>query len=72
MKKSKFDIRRTVEVEDYGKITATASALNSISIALREAAIFNRRQRCEATANLRERQSKQIYDALAKTGFYKD
>ena len=72
MKKSKFDARRTVEVEGYGKITATASALNSISISLKEAANLNRRQGCEAIANLRDRQSEQIYDALAKTGLYKD
>ena len=72
MKKSKFEIRRTVEVEDWGKITANASALNSISIVLFEAAELNRRQGADATARLRERQSKQIYDALAKTGFYKN
>ena len=72
MKKSKYDVRRTVEVEDYGKITATASALNSISIVLMEAANLNRRQGCEVVANLRDRQSRQIYDALAKAGFYKD
>ena len=36
MKKSKYDVRRTVEVEDWGKITANASALNSICIALYE------------------------------------
>lgn len=71
MKKSKFDIRRTVELEECGKFTATAGALNGISIVLMEAANLNRRQGCEATANLRERQSKQIYNALAKTGFYK-
>lgn len=72
MKKSKFDIIRTVELEECGKITATAGALNSISIVLMEAANLNRKQGCEATANLRDRQSKQIYDALAKTGFYKN
>lgn len=72
MKKSKFDIRRTVELEECGKITATAGTLNSISIALMEAANLNRKQGCEATANLRDRQSKQIYDALAKTGLYKN
>lgn len=72
MKKSKSDIRRTVELEECGKITAAAGALNSISIVLMEAANLNRRQGCEATANLRYRQSKQIYDALAKTGFYKN
>lgn len=41
MKKSKFDIRRTVELEECGKITATAGALNSISIVLMEAANLN-------------------------------
>lgn len=70
MKKSKYDVRRTVEIEDCGKITATAGALNSISIVLMEAANLNRRQGCKVVANLRDRQSKQIYDALAKTGFY--
>lgn len=72
MKKSKYDVRRTVEIEDWGKVTATASALNSISIILMEAASLNRKQACEVVANLRDRQSKQIYDALAETGFYKD
>ena len=72
MKKSKFDIRRTVELEECGKITATAGALNSISIVLIEAANLNQKQGCKATADLRYRQSKQIYDALAKTGFYKN
>lgn len=70
MKKSKYDVRRTVEIEDCGKITATAGALNSISIVLMETANLNRRQGCKVVANLRDRQSKQIYDALAKTGFY--
>lgn len=72
MKKSKYDIRRTVEIKDLGKITATGSALNSISIILMETAILNQKQGYETVANLRGRQSKQIYAALAKTGFYKD
>jgi hypothetical protein len=72
MKKSKYDVRRTLEIENWGKVTATASALNSISIMLMEAASLNRKQGCEVVANLRDRQSKQIYDALAETGFYKD
>ena len=72
MKNSKYDIRRTVELEECGKITATASALCSISIALEESANLNRKQGYEATANLRHRQSEQIYAALEKTGFYKD
>lgn len=55
MKKSKYDIRRTVEIEDWGKVTATASALNSISIILMEAASLNRKQGCEVVANLRDR-----------------
>lgn len=66
MKKSKFDIRRTVELEECGKITATAGALNSISIVLMEEANLNRKQGYEETANLRSRQSKQIYDAPRK------
>ena len=72
MKKSKFDVRSTVEIEELGKLTATAGALNSISIVLMEVANLNRKQGCEATANLRDRQSKQIYDTLTKTGFYKN
>ena len=72
MKKSKYDVRRTLEIENWGKVTATASALNSISIMLMEAASLNRKQGCEVVANLRDRKSKQIYDALAETGFYKD
>ena len=72
MKKSKYDVRKTIEVEDYGKITASASTLNSISIILMEAAKLNRMQGLNETANLMERQSKQIYNDLAKTGFYRD
>lgn len=72
MKKSKYDIRRTVEVEQWGKITATAGALNSISSALFEASKLDRSRGCDAIANLKERQSNQIYNALAATGFYKD
>lgn len=72
MKKSKYDIIRTVEVEEWGTITAEAGALNSISYVLSEAANFNRDQGLNFTANLRDRQSQQIYDALAATGFYKD
>lgn len=72
MKKSKYDVRRTVEVEDLGKITATAGALNGISLVLSESANLNRRQGLRAIANLRDRQSKQIYNFLAKTGFYEN
>lgn len=72
MAKSKFDIRRTVEVEDFGKVTAKASALNSISIALMEAAQLDRKRGLEASANIRDRQSNQIYNALKATGFYKN
>ena len=72
MEKSKYEIRRTVELEYCGKITATAGALCSICIALQESADLNRKQGYEATANLRDRQSRQIYDALKKTGFYND
>ena len=71
MEKSKFDIIRTVEVEDLGKITAKASALNSISIALMEAARLDRKRGLEASANIRDKQSNQIYNALKVTGFYK-
>jgi hypothetical protein len=62
MKKSKFDIKRTVKLEECGKITATAGALNSISIVLMEAANLNRKQGCEATveAHLRARNGKLI------------
>ena len=70
MKKSKYDVRKTVELENWGKITATAGALNDMSIALMESAKINRKQGFNARASLRERQSIQIYDALAKTGFY--
>lgn len=70
MKKSKYDIRRTIEVENYGKITATASALNSISIVLMEAANYNRKIGANKMADLRDKQSDQIYNALKETGFY--
>lgn len=72
MKKSKFNIRRTVDLEQWGKITARAGALNNICIALYESAEFNKRQEDYATADLRLRQRDQIYNALATTGFYKD
>lgn len=72
MKKSKFDIRRTIEVEQLGKITATAGTLNSISIILMESANLNRRHGCYETADLLDRQSNQIYTALAATKFYKN
>lgn len=72
MKKSKYDIIRTVEVEEWGTITAKAGTLNSISYVLSEAANFDREQERNFTADLRDRQSQQIYDALAATGFYKD
>lgn len=72
MKKSKYDVRRTVEVEDWGKITAKANALNSICIALYESAELDRRRGFDATANLRLRQRDQIYNALVATGLYKD
>lgn len=72
MTKSKFDIRRTVEIEDFGKITAKASTLNSISIVLMEAAQLDRKRGFEACANIRDRQSNQIYNALKATGFYKN
>lgn len=70
MKKSKYDIRRTIEVENYGKITATASALNSISIVLMEAANYNRKIGANEMADLRDKQSDQIYNKLKETGFY--
>lgn len=72
MKKSKYDIRRTVEVEDWGKITARASTLNSISIMLSVSSELNRRQGFIPTAELRDRQSQQIYEVLKATGLYDD
>lgn len=72
MKKSKFDVRRTIELGSYGKITATAGALNYISMVLMEAAHLYQKQGSDLLAKVREKQSKQIYDALAKTGFYDD
>lgn len=71
MKKSKWEIRRTVEVSVLGKITATAGTLNSLSILLMELADKNRKDGQNAIADLRDEQSYQIYDALKKTGFYK-
>ena len=72
MKKSKFNVRRTVDVEQWGKITARAGVLNDICIALYESAKFNERQEDYATADLRLRQRDQIYHALSATGFYKN
>ena len=72
MKKSKWEIRRTVEVSVLGKITATAGTLNSLSILLMELADKNRKDGQNAIADLRDEQSYQIYAALRKTGFYDD
>ena len=72
MKKSKWEIKRTVEVSVLGKITATAGTLNSLSILLMEIADKNRKDGQNAIADLRDEQSYQIYDALRKTGFYDD
>lgn len=70
MKKSKYDIRRTVEIEGWGKITATASTLNSISIMLSVSSELNKKQGFIFSAELRDRQSQQIYEALKAVGFY--
>lgn len=72
MKKSKYDVRRTVEIEHWGKITATAGTLNSLSIMLMESANKYRKEGNKETADLRDRQSDHIYSALARSGFYKD
>ena len=72
MKKSKYEVRKTVEVSVLGKITATTGALNSISILLMELADLNRKNGQNDIADLRDEQSYQIYDALRKSGFYKD
>lgn len=72
MKKSKYDIRKTVEIEDLGKITATASALNRLSIALSESSKYDEWHGFITTAKLKRRQGRQIYEALKATGFYDD
>lgn len=70
MKKSKWEIKRTVEISVLGKITATAGTLNSLSILLMEFADKNRKDGQNDIADLRDEQSYQIYDALKKTVFY--
>ena len=72
MKKSKYDVRRTVEIERWGKITATSGTLNSLSIMLMELASKYRKEGNKEIADLRDRQSDQIYSMLARSGFYKD
>lgn len=72
MKRSKYDIRRTVEVDGFGKITARAGTLNSISIVLMEDANYNRKTGNNKMADIRDIQSDQIYRALATTGFYEN
>lgn len=70
MEKSKFDIRRTVEVEQLGKITASQGTLNAISIALSEASKMDYLIGYYTTADLKKRQSDQIYKELKKYNFY--
>lgn len=72
MKKSKYDVRKTIEISGFGKITATADTFNSISIILMEAANYNRKIGANEMADLNDKQSDEIYNALAKTGFYED
>lgn len=73
MKKSKFDVRRTVEIEGLGKITTTQSTLNKLSIALMEASKYNGQLGIAGvTTDGFYRQSKQIFDILEATGFYKN
>lgn len=70
MKKSKFDVRRTVEIEGLGKITASQSTLNFISIALKESAILYRLKKYDFIADLNYKRGQQIYEALESFGFY--
>lgn len=72
MEKSKYKVRRTVEVSVLGKITASAGTLDSISLLLMELAAKARKEGNDKMADLRDKQSGQIYNALEKTGFYKD
>lgn len=70
MKKSVFDIRRTIEVTGLGKITASQATLNTISIALSEAAHKYYSEGCNALADAAQEQSDQIYAELKKHGLY--
>ena len=72
MKKSKYEVRMTVEVSVLGKITADAGTLNSISLLLMELAAKEKKEGNEKMAYLRDKQSRQISNTLAKTGFYED
>ena len=71
MKKSKFNIRQTIEIEGLGKITASQGALNNIAIALAEASKAQYLKGYTATAEQSRMQSRQIYAELKKYGLYK-
>ena len=70
MKRSKFDIRRTIEVEGLGKITASQGTLNFISIALSESSKMYKLNKCAYLEKLNYERSRQIYEILASHGFY--
>ena len=70
MKESMLNTKVTILVEGLGEITATASAFNNISFAFGELSRVNKGRGYNISADLRDRQSKQIYRALDSIGFY--
>lgn len=70
MKTSKHDIMKTVTIIDFGTVTMSQGALNSLSMTLFDAADKNRSEKCDAYAKLRLTQALQIHDILKESGFY--
>jgi len=61
----------TIDVKCFGKITASKSVLNSISVLFKEAAELRELKGDEfETAKFYEEMSHQIFEELDKTGLY--
>lgn len=71
MKKYKGNIRQTVTISNYGKITATRALLNMIAMFASECAI-RREEKYGKNANTSEPQklADEIFEALKKQGYY--
>lgn len=72
MKKSKYDIRRTINIEDLGKITTSQGAFNSIGLLFGEAAYRYESIGANALAKSARQKQEQIYTKLKEYGFYRE
>lgn len=70
MKKSKFDIRRTIEIDGMGKVTASQGAFTSMALLFSEAALRYESIGANTLAKSARKKYEQVRTALESYGFY--